>query len=721
MPDSVDFGAGAASASGRPGQSALDAPIRVTVFGDYGASRKVENETTLREMLVPLRDIRAMSKDALPWLKMATFGNMVTKLGSLRHDANVTAIYGIEADYDGESITLDRARRIISTANLAAVLYTSPSHTPEAPRWRVLCPTSGPLPPGERAGLVARLNGLFVGGFSAESFTLSQAYYFGAVTGAVHHAVVALDGRFIDEAAELDADAVGRPAKPVQTAPAPSQGARGAVDASAWTEGSAYGRRALESECRAIRMAGEGGKHHALNKAAYSIGGLVGAGALPEGLAMGELTAALFDIRARCQDFRAAERTLRSSFEQGKAAPRQIPEATGGAERPAPFGLGAAGRAEPAHDPETGEVIEDAPGPSAQVMPGAPKGPKPLRILSLIEAEALPPPEWLVDGLVPAQGLVVPYGPPKIGKTFIVLSLALHIAAGAPWMGREVKQGAVVYIVGEGLGGFPLRTKAMRALYGFDADIPFFIIPRAVNFREDAAVAELAALVRQAVPAGMPIAMVVIDTLARAMPGVDENSAQEVGLVIARCDGLKEELGCAICPVHHTGKDVERGMRGTNAIAGAVDASFIVEAASEGHVRLINEFQKDGEPAKPMLFHLQEVSTGFRSSLVPVLVEEARGPGRPKNPDAPDAQEMLMRVILAMGGEKQLPFRRVAEALGVPPGRASNDLRDIIPVGRAQAARVDHGGGHTLLWRRIAGEHKTAPIFIHMEGSNDAQ
>ena len=70
----------------------------------------------------------------------------------------------------------------------------------------------------------------------------------------------------------------------------------------------------------------------------------------------------------------------------------------------------------------------------------------------------------------------------------------------------------------------------------------FFIIRRAVNFRDHTAVTALAKLIRETVGEGMPIRMVVIDTLARAMPGADENSAQEVGLVIAECDWLKDEL-----------------------------------------------------------------------------------------------------------------------------------------------------------------------------------
>ncbi len=358
------------------------------------------------------------------------------------------------------------------------------------------------------------------------------------------------------------------------------------------------------------------------------------------------------------------------------------------------------------YDPETGEVFDQ---PSATTPAARP----PIRLMSIADIEAMPPPEWLIDGLIPERGLVVPYGPPKVGKTFIVLSMALHIAAGQAWFGRAVRQGVVVYIAGEGLGGLALRIKAMRARYQIAADVPFFVRPKAVNFRDPAAVAELAGMAREAA-AGAPIALVVIDTLARAMPGVDENSAQEVGLVIAHCDALKDELACAVAPIHHTGKDQERGMRGSNAIHGAVDATFRVKGAGKGRVVLINEDQKDGEPAPPMTFLMEEVSTGLRSSLVPVL-EDQRAPGRPRG-DETDPADLLARVVAAMGGVREAPLGRLIEVvMGSRNGDAYRRIASLIPAGSDNAVVVPVGRERFRLWKRIAGEHRTAPIYAVIE------
>jgi len=368
---------------------------------------------------------------------------------------------------------------------------------------------------------------------------------------------------------------------------------------------------------------------------------------------------------------------------------------------------------EPAHDPVTGELLDDPPPQPAPQKPG-----RAMRLLTMAEVEALPPPRWLVHGLIPERALVIPYGPPKVFKTFVAVSWGLHVAAGLEWFGHAVTQGVVVYVVGEGLGGFATRLAVMREAYGIPADAPFYIVPRAVNFREDGEVKELVRIIRAVLPEGTTAALVVIDTLARAMPGVDENSAQEVGLVIARCDAVKEELGCTVMPVHHTGKDAERGMRGSNSLLGAVDASFLIQRAGPENVRVINDAMKDAEQAAPIMLHMEKVVTGLRSSVVPWLVDQ-NSPGRPIDPDKPSPDELRMRAVIAMEGQACLPLRRVAEAIGLAGGRNQLELQAAIPLGREAAIAITRNGTTTLLWRRISGEHKTAPQFIHMENTSD--
>jgi len=190
--------------------------VTVTFFADFGATSKRQQTLELHDLARLVEQTSAPSKSALPWFKLARFGNATspTGSGSLRFDKNVICITGCEGDYDCESIAFEEAVEVVEKAGLAAIVYTSPSHTPAKPRWRVLAPTSRELPPRERKRLVARLNGLFRGELGPESFTLSQAYYYGSVDHNPDHRVVVVDGVPIDLLCDLDAIAIGKPAAP---------------------------------------------------------------------------------------------------------------------------------------------------------------------------------------------------------------------------------------------------------------------------------------------------------------------------------------------------------------------------------------------------------------------------------------------------------------------------------------------------------------------------
>ena len=191
--------------------SALDRSFAVTFFESQGAGRKHEERFSLRSLANRIRTVTASEKAHLPWLKLARFGEARTEKGSLRHDDNVLAISGVEADYDGEQIAFAEAVERLAKADLLALAYTSPSHTEAAPRWRVLCPLSEELPSDRRAHLLGRLNGVFEGALSGESWTLSQSYYFGSVRNNPAHQVALVEGTPIDQLDELDQLWRGKP------------------------------------------------------------------------------------------------------------------------------------------------------------------------------------------------------------------------------------------------------------------------------------------------------------------------------------------------------------------------------------------------------------------------------------------------------------------------------------------------------------------------------
>ncbi|MCK1605458.1 hypothetical protein IVB02_29685 [Bradyrhizobium sp. 166] len=110
----------------------FNAAVHVTFFKDYAANTLTTDNLSLIELRERVLNASAREKGKLPWLKLALFGNRRSINGSLRHDANVTEVTGIELDYDDESVAFDDAFKAVSEMGIAALVYTSPSHRP----WR---------------------------------------------------------------------------------------------------------------------------------------------------------------------------------------------------------------------------------------------------------------------------------------------------------------------------------------------------------------------------------------------------------------------------------------------------------------------------------------------------------------------------------------------------------------------------------------------------------
>ena len=193
----------------------------VTYFPDAYARTCSVEITTLAQLRERVLKQTATSKAKLPFVKLARFGDKVNlkkpETRCLRHDQNVLEINGTELDYDDKIMPFEQAVEALKEARVCALIYTSPTHRPDAPKWRVLAPTSKALPPQARAALVGRINGILGGVCAGESYTLSQAYYFGKVgNNASDHKAEIVEGDFVD----MRDDLVSLPKKKKQKATA---------------------------------------------------------------------------------------------------------------------------------------------------------------------------------------------------------------------------------------------------------------------------------------------------------------------------------------------------------------------------------------------------------------------------------------------------------------------------------------------------------------------
>lgn len=277
---------------------------------------------------------------------------------------------------------------------------------------------------------------------------------------------------------------------------------------------------------------------------------------------------------------------------------------------------------------------EDAAGP-ARGPGSAPLFP----IMEVDEIELGEEPVWLIHGLLPATGFGIVFGLPKSLKSFLLADALFHVAMGETWAGRAVMTGAVVYVTGEGQEGFRRRLVALRRHHGVEGSrVPFLLIPVAPDLGHASGDDQrLVQTIRDRLArlGNPPLRAVAVDTLARSMKGADENTAKDMSLFVDNCERIGTALGCIVIGVHHAGKDLARGSRGSNALDGAVDVMWSVEKG-EGESTATIHHMKDGESGASWRFWLEDVVLreedapgGFAKAAVVKLLSEP-GEAKPK-------------------------------------------------------------------------------------------
>lgn len=227
------------------------------------------------------------------------------------------------------------------------------------------------------------------------------------------------------------------------------------------------------------------------------------------------------------------------------------------------------------------------------------------RVLNFKDLEDLPEPEWLIQNVMPAGCLTTLYGAPGSAKSFLALDAALCIATGTKFHSTVTKTGRVVYSLGEGIRGLRWRIEAWCLAHpAADRKMileNFVVIPRAVHLLEDFDVSCLFNTIEKQ----KSVDLLIIDTLARALVGGDENSAGDVGRAIAVCDNVRDMTGSATLLVHHTDAAGTKA-RGSTALPGASDCMIRMNKDFNQNVINIScTKMKDAEPFKTVYFDLK--------------------------------------------------------------------------------------------------------------------
>lgn len=212
-----------------------------------------------------------------------------------------------------------------------------------------------------------------------------------------------------------------------------------------------------------------------------------------------------------------------------------------------------------------------------------------------------PPPPQLVNGFLPAGALAGIAGAPGTGKTFLGISLATAVGIATDWLGRQIVGGGpVVYAVGEGHAAFPRRLQAVRASHGVAEDEPagvwYMREPLSLLNPDD---------VTALLDAARPLAprLFVFDPLAAFTAGGDENSARDMGAVVAALHRIRTDTCATVLVTHHTGWNQDRE-RGSTALRAALDVLYSVKL-EDAVLTLECVKLRDGTPPAPLVLRLK--------------------------------------------------------------------------------------------------------------------
>ena len=225
----------------------------------------------------------------------------------------------------------------------------------------------------------------------------------------------------------------------------------------------------------------------------------------------------------------------------------------------------------------------------------------PLKTLAELAAEA--PPEaddWLVEGLLPVDGISLLVAPPKAGKSTLARTLAAAIAGGrTEWLGRSTaRTGAVIHLA---LEERPRTVLNHYARLEVDSEGLHLLIGPAPKL------ATRLPMLRRSIETLKP-ALVIIDPLQRWVRISDGNAYSEATEALTPLIELARSASVHLLLVHHARKrGGEWGSEalGSTAFGGSVDTTLSLKLSADGRRRFY-AIGRDGVDVEPTLLTMDE-------------------------------------------------------------------------------------------------------------------
>jgi RecA-family ATPase len=207
-----------------------------------------------------------------------------------------------------------------------------------------------------------------------------------------------------------------------------------------------------------------------------------------------------------------------------------------------------------------------------------------------LESQVFSEPAWSVPGIIP-EGCCILAGPPKIGKSFLVLAIALAAAGGDRVLGVEVQHRPVLYLALED-NARRLQTRARMLLDDGPFPHRFYYLTREAT---DGAMDLARGWVKEHSDGGP---MVIVDTLEKVRGQRGNNPYADDYKAGTSLQSLLA-LGGSVIAVHHTRKgasdDFLDDVSGTLGLAGSVDTVITLKRGRNTNTGTLSVTGRDVE------------------------------------------------------------------------------------------------------------------------------
>jgi hypothetical protein len=297
-------------------------------------------------------------------------------------------------------------------------------------------------------------------------------------------------------------------------------------------------------------------------------------------------------------------------------------------------------------------------------------------VAELLQAE-FPEPVWIIPGMLPAR-LSILGGRPKVGKSWLLLQIAFAVGVGGRLFDQEIDPGKVLYLA---LEDSPKRLQKRVKAIGIPANagIMFHTEWRPLH---QGGMDDL--LVEIEVN---DYKLVIVDTLSRATPGVDQNDPTIIGPIMAQLQTMASSHNICIVVCDHIRKPMGK-------VGDPIDDIIDSTAKKAIADTILALYKEQGKPGAVLMGRGRDVDEIDLKLKFDGLSKCWQSEGNAKDLTLTERRGEILNALDELGASQ---LQQISDLIGQPKSNTHTRLQDLCNAGMV----VRYTVGDNIFYERI--------------------